>query len=544
MPTSIRDLAYQLQAEATLLAGRPHTSTEVRPALIYLGRALNRLAIYGLDEPDRASRRSVSDELADACLRLAPSADLAVESLGENRATRLAATLSDAVAIRSTTTGYEQRWAATAEIARTCRVLTTYGQGAVLSHDLDWVRRTARAVAVQALADPPVPVAGPLLDAPIPTRTLTRETTALAHAEEAAALLVDRLSRPRMSQHGPPSLGEVFAATRAAESALRYAVTISAVLAGQEVPRIHSAPAAWRAVRAELQPFTASAASNDVESDDVSAWCRLVHTGLRDTFGPPDRLETVAGRDVRHLQHIANLMPEIADALDRSVRDLADRGDLHALAHRLPHRDDRTPEFLGHTPVVADRDDVEPARRALIIAAGHTAEVAVELHCNAGGGDQPGLIDAHVARARTAFHHSLPPERRWRPLMDAVDARVATDPHWPALAAHLQSTHASGGNVRPARQPLPRRRPTPRPPSGARPRLPPEQQRAPTDDDHPSRDERSTSGCPRDRTPPGPGASAGASTLIKNSGTTDPPRKSQEHSGQLSSGGRKKCPLP
>ena len=157
MPTSIRDLAYHLQAEAALLAGRPRTSTEVRPALTYLGRAVNRLAMDGL--PERSSRASASDELADACLRLAPSADLSVRATRENRPTRLAAALCDAIAIRSDQIGFEQRWAAIIEIAHTCRVLTSYSQDGVLPSDLDWVRRTARAVAAHGLSDPPVPEA-------------------------------------------------------------------------------------------------------------------------------------------------------------------------------------------------------------------------------------------------------------------------------------------------------------------------------------------------------------------------------------------------
>lgn len=106
-----------------------------------------------------------------------------------------------------------------------------------------------------------------------------------------------------------------------------------------------------------------------------------------------------------HLQAMVNEIPAVADQLASGLQQLADQGELHALASRLPFREQRISEFLTHRPVVADRFDVLTVMDRLEDAAKLAAELAVDLdRCATAtvGRPQPGLLAAHAARAGAA----------------------------------------------------------------------------------------------------------------------------------------------
>jgi hypothetical protein len=49
---------------------------------------------------------------------------------------------------------------------------------------------------------------------------------------------------------------------------------------------------------------------------------------------------------VMHLQAMVNEIPDLADQLAASIEQMADHGELHALASKLPFREYRTAELL------------------------------------------------------------------------------------------------------------------------------------------------------------------------------------------------------
>ena len=80
-----------------------------------------------------------------------------------------------------------------------------------------------------------------------------------------------------------------------------------------------------------------------------------------------------------HLQAMVNEIPDLADQLAASIEQMADHGELHALASKLPFREYRTAEFLNRQPVVADRFDVMTVVQRLQVAGELAAAVAVDL---------------------------------------------------------------------------------------------------------------------------------------------------------------------
>ena len=102
---------------------------------------------------------------------------------------------------------------------------------------------------------------------------------------------------------------------------------------------------------------------------------------------------------------MVNEIPDIADHLAAAIEQMADHGDLHALASKLPFREYRVTEFLTRKPVVADRFDVMTVLHRLEIASELAAAVAVDLDRAASatvGRPQPGRLAAHEARIEAA----------------------------------------------------------------------------------------------------------------------------------------------
>ena len=100
-----------------------------------------------------------------------------------------------------------------------------------------------------------------------------------------------------------------------------------------------------------------------------------------------------------------NEIPDIADHLAAAIEQMADHGDLHALASKLPFREYRVTEFLTRKPVVADRFDVMTVLHRLEVASELAAAVAVDLDRAASatvGRPQPGRLAAHEARLEAA----------------------------------------------------------------------------------------------------------------------------------------------
>lgn len=405
MPTSIRELIHALQSEARYAAGTERQATDAAGALAELGRALHRLAQDGLELEVNGRRETIARDLADACQQNA--ATVAVNRDG--RLTGLAGGVADVVALLREETGRDERWAITVEVASAARVLTTYaaeGDGRRTA-DLAWTHLTARALIVQALKDTPAVQSGAVLDRPVPRTVLPPDITPAGAALESLTVISDRLRRSSADLSRRPTLLEVFAVTRAAESTARYATTAAAALAGQPTPDARPAAAIWYEVRDRLRPF-AGAAPLHLEDRDLGLWAQRAHTELRREFGSADAPQLFApdggmkGDAVRHLQAMANEIPAIAEHIATAVQKLADHGELHALANRLPFREQRLDQFLHHRAVVADRFDIVTVMDRLGDAAKLGAEVATTLTYATGPHDrstQPHLTAANAVRA-------------------------------------------------------------------------------------------------------------------------------------------------
>ena len=104
-------------------------------------------------------------------------------------------------------------------------------------------------------------------------------------AAESLTAIAHRLQRIDAGQVRPPTLLEVFAITRAAESTARYATAaITAAATGH--PPADDPAAAWRGVRARVAAVHRGRAhpGNDAE---IAVWAHRTHTGLRAELGPP-----------------------------------------------------------------------------------------------------------------------------------------------------------------------------------------------------------------------------------------------------------------
>lgn len=445
MTTTIRDLLSLLEAEVSVAANSTDRAADAVQSRRHIGRALRALAIDGLDETVPDARENLTHDLADALTATAAAG--AGERSG--RASALAGAVADSITVIRGELGREQRWALTAGIAHTARTMAVHLISADTSYPpppaLDWAYFAARAIGSRAVFDTALPTAGRALDRAIPTTVLTADLRPTRVAAEALTVLSHRLT---VAAPTPVTLLELFAATRAAESTARYAVAAVALLRDRPIPTIHPAPAAWRAVRAGLQPFT-TAASTDQGAGTLADWARLAHVGLRRGLGEPAAVGVgLTDLAIGHLQPMTNELPGIAGALTTMLNRMADAGDLHALATRLPYRADRLDQHLHRRPIIADRRDLADLTRTLTSAGDHSAELAVALYqTRAGAGDQPGLIAAHAERARTAAHHTQAPAIRWAALAAAVDPRIIDDPHWATLAEQMQRIHASGEDL-------------------------------------------------------------------------------------------------
>jgi hypothetical protein len=284
-PTSIRDLLQTLEEEARYSAGTEHKSRDAAGALAELGRALHQLAQDGLELDVNGPRETIARDLADSCRQNA--ATLNIDRA--DRLTGLAGGVADVAAALRMETGRDQRWAIAVEVASAARVLTTYAAEGDnrRTADLAWTHLTARALVVQALKHSPAVQARAVLDRPVPRTMLTPDMSAAGAALESLTVISDRLRRSAAELGRRPTLLEVFAVTRAAESTTRYATTTAAALAGDAVPDARPAAAIWYEVRDRLRPFV-TAAPLHLEDRDLGLWAQRTHSELRREFGSPD----------------------------------------------------------------------------------------------------------------------------------------------------------------------------------------------------------------------------------------------------------------
>ena len=143
-------------------------------------------------------------------------------------------------------------------------------------------------------------------------------------------------------------------------------------------------------------------------------------------------------------------LPPLADTLVAALGELADRGELHALASQLPFSHLRLDEHLHNRPVIARRPDLAGAAEVLAQAAGLTACLALDLTHAAGGAMSQdgrtapdGLIAANTVRAE---QHDTPTER-WRSLARSIDPVLTRDPSWPRLASAIEQAHNANVDV-------------------------------------------------------------------------------------------------
>lgn len=405
MPTSIRDLLHAIEREAPYTAGTPRQAADSAWSIGELGRALDRLTRDGLELRVGGTRDEIVGELAASCRQVAAS----IARAEDGRLTDLARAVADVAAMLRDDLGRDQRWAIAIEVAATIQVVSTYAAEGDRrrSADLAWTHLTARSLTNLGREDQPSAGTQAILDRPLPRTLLPVDTPASRAAAESLVVISDRLRRASGELTRRPTLLEIFAVTRAAESTVRYAVAAGAAVAGRPLPDAMPAAAVWYEVRDRLQPFT-TAAPLTVQDRDLGLWAQRAHLELRHEFGPVDRLQLSASSGagasvtaVRDLVLMANEVPYVADQVGHAIMQLADHGELHAVASRLPFREDRLSEFLANRAVVADRFDVAAVLDRLTDAGKLAAEVAIDLDRAAGGvadRDRPGVLADHQAR--------------------------------------------------------------------------------------------------------------------------------------------------
>jgi hypothetical protein len=461
MATSIRDLLHALEQEAPYLVGTPRQARDAAGALSELGGALQRLAYDGLELEVNGSREEIVLDLADSCAQNA----VGIERDRSGRLTALAGGVADTVGGLREQVGREERWAIAAEVAAALRVVSTYaaeGDGRRTA-DLAWTHLTARGVATQALQDPPRPAALGVLDRPVPRPMLPPQLPASRAAMESLVVITDRLRRASARQSRRPTLLEVFAVTRAAESTARYGIVAAAIMTGRNIPDALPAAAVWYEVRDRLRPFT-DAAPLTVQDRDLGMWAQRAHIELRREFGPPEQMRLTdeqrqgwKATAVVHLQAMVNEVPDLADQLAAAVEQMADHGDLHALASRLPFREYRTAEFLNRQPVVADRFDVMTVVHRLTVAGELAASVAVDLDRSTPATierQQPGRLAAHEARVgsaridpQAALVHQVADSEHAQEVADGMLATSRDTVALPAETDEIEPTTGSDLNI-------------------------------------------------------------------------------------------------
>ena len=429
MATSLRDLLHTLERETQWRITTETQYRDARLALTQLARALRQLTDDGLERDGAGPRTTIARQLADACTAHTDPNHPAKPG----RLTTLAGAVADTVAVIRDETGREQRWATCVAIAGTVQVLTSYaadGDGHRTA-DLVWTHGTARALTQQGRLEQDVPGSHIALDRPIPQQVLPADAGPTRAALEAFLHVSHRLRRSTAGLADPPTLLEIFAVTRAAESTIRHA----ALIIGQPDAHENQPPAAatvWRDIRNQLRPFTNTAVARTGE-EDLTHSARRVHQALTQQHHATRR--TAAGRhdhDVGVRVCLTAMTLEvapIAGLLATSLDQLADHGDLHALAKRLPYRDRHLTEHLSNRAVIADRHDLDAIRDRLEQAARLARETVETLtHPNP---TVPEVPRRHVESQMAA----LTPDCVVAPIgdeqprpQDAVESRTDSDP--------------------------------------------------------------------------------------------------------------------
>ena len=401
MATSLRDLLRTLEQEAPYAAGTPRQIPDSSWSLAELGRALRQLSKDGLDDLPGGDREQAVADLAECCTKIAAT----VHRTETGRLTDLAGAVADVVSTVRGDTGRDERWAIVLGIASAVRIVSMYAAegDSRRTADVAWAHLTARALVNSSEEERPRPESGAILDRAVPLPMIPDGYPPARVARESMVVVTDRLRRAAQGETRRPSLLEIFAASRAAESTVNYATAAQAAMTGRAMPNALPAVAVWREVREQLRPFVDSAPLK-VPDRDLGVWAQRAHSGLRQEFGPVAGLHVmdvdglVKVHALRDLQASANEVPAIAYLLTRTVTDLADYGELHSLATRLPFRQNRLREFTANRTIVADREDVAMAVDRLSAARSFAATVAVGLDratSSTIGREQPGLVAAH-----------------------------------------------------------------------------------------------------------------------------------------------------
>lgn len=446
MATSLRDLTLLLQHETR------YASTAARRdalnALGPLGRALDRLTADGLDVKVHAERETHVHDLVEAC-HASSTPELTAEA-PSGHLTDLAGAVSDLIGVMREELGRDERWAITGDLAETARVLTLNASDDPAippAADLRWTHRAARTVCIAALRDPASVRARAILDRAVPAHTPPTQHPTMHVAAESLLTISDRLRHVAAGRAEPPLLVEVFAATRAAESTARFGAAILAGLRGQDEARTDPVVEVWRNARVALRPFADAALAapgvKGTPEHDLARHAVTVHLGLQSGFGQPAQYQ-FATDALKDLQRMLHELPELADRLVIALGRSAERGDLHALASRLPYRHDRMADHLNNRPVLARRDDLANTGEELALAAGLSACLAVDVTNTTGAHPAPdGLVAANMIRAE----QQNTPVERWRPLGRAIDPVLTRDPSWPRLATAIERAHTANVDV-------------------------------------------------------------------------------------------------
>lgn len=408
MATSLQ----QLLDEITWRTGEPRwpALSIADNGLAHAGRALNRLAEYGLDSEGLGGpRESLVSGLGASC----DAAAAALAQRSEGLLTNLMGAAADIAGRAAPRTGRAERWALSVEFAAAadgCAQLAQRLPGGDKTGQLDLVRRQAATIERAALANPPTQLARANLDRLVPVSELPAATVGSTAAAEAAAALVAAIYRA--DERGGITLRELRTVTAAAQISSEYIVAVATALpGGDQAQPWHSAGTAWHVARDATADFDDCRWTGPTEQSEVIAAALLVQSGLAHDLGPvttPGTADLNERRNLPHflsdLQTVANQNPVLASQLRAVARTWEQTGAL-STAVNLVHLENMPNEWarahLAGRSVRTRHANLDIITAALDRAAPLSTALAADFaHLAADRAPtQPHLTDLYASRA-------------------------------------------------------------------------------------------------------------------------------------------------
>lgn len=384
--------------------------SDVLGALGHVGRAVDRLAVDGLDLHLGSLRERLLAQLATAC---AEAATL-MRWPHSGPLTDLVGAAADVAGQARPVMDRFARWAVGVEFAATADHCARLGSRLVPAEAapvLLWVRHVAGGVERVALTDPPTPAGRAILDRLVPMSYVPPGLTGTAAAAEAAAGLVAAIDRA--GARGGLTVREFRTVCVTGQVIAEYTAAVAATLdGGHSGPPGRSSAVAWQVVREASAAFDDGRWGAHLNRTDVVAAALTMAAALRHDLGAATAIDRAAVTErgdlpqvLAHLQVVANQNPVLADQLGAVTSGWAAKGTLRAHAADLPRMPDmpeqQIRDVLAGRRLQVPAAALDPLAAALTRAGRLSTGLAVQLDQTADPAlppAQPRLTGLYAAR--------------------------------------------------------------------------------------------------------------------------------------------------